>query len=40
MVADAKAKGADAIVCVRFDACSVMSNSSEIMAYGTAVKFV
>jgi len=40
MVAAAKAQGADAVVCVRFDACSVMTNASEIMAYGTAVKFV
>ncbi len=32
--------GADAIIAMRFDASSVMHNSSEILAYGTAAKFV
>ena len=36
----AKALGADAIVCVRITTCSVMDGSSEVTAYGTAVKFV
>ncbi len=30
--------GADAIIAMRFDASSVMQKSSEILAYGTAVK--
>ncbi|MCL2839344.1 MAG: YbjQ family protein [Defluviitaleaceae bacterium] len=30
---------ADAIVAVRYSTCSVMDGSSEVMAYGTAVKF-
>ena len=40
MVAQAEAWGADAIVCVRLETCSVMDGSSEVTAYGTAVKFV
>jgi len=39
MVADAQAMGADAIICVRFSTCSVMNGASEVMAYGTAIKF-
>ena len=38
MVAQAQALGADAIVCVRFTTSMVMSQASEILAYGTAVK--
>lgn len=37
MVEDAKAKGANAIVCVRLESSAVMQNASEIIAYGTAV---
>ncbi|MGM7703366.1 YbjQ family protein [Pseudalkalibacillus sp. Hm43] len=37
MVEDAKAKGANAIVACRLQTSSVMSNASEIVAYGTAV---
>ena len=40
MQAQAKALGADAIVCVRMTTCSVMDGSSEVTTYGTAVKFV
>jgi len=40
MVEDDKGKGADAIVCVRYETCSIMDGSSEVMAYGTAVRFV
>ena len=40
MQEQAKALGADAIVCVRIATCSVMDGSSEVTAYGTAVKFV
>ena len=37
---EAKAMGANAIICVRYVTCSVMDGASEVMAYGTAVKFV
>ena len=37
---EAEALGADAIVCVRYSSASVMQNAAEVMAYGTAVKFV
>lgn len=32
--------GADAIVCVRYTTSSITQGASEILAYGTAVKFV
>jgi uncharacterized protein YbjQ (UPF0145 family) len=38
MIAEAHRLGADGIVAVRYSTCSVMSGSSEVMAYGTAVK--
>jgi uncharacterized protein YbjQ (UPF0145 family) len=37
---EAKALGADAIVSVRYSSSSVAQGAAEIMAYGTAVKFV
>lgn len=40
MIAEAEALGADAIVNVRFASSSVMQNAAEVMAYGTAVKFI
>ena len=40
MIAEAEALGADAIISVRFDASSVMEGTSEILAYGTAVKIL
>ena len=40
MINDAKAKGADAIVGMRYITCSVMDGASEVTAYGTAVKFI
>ena len=40
MQAHAQSLGADAIVCIRITTCSVMDGSSEVTAYGTAVKFV
>ena len=40
MFIEASALGADAIVCLRYSSASVMDGSCEIMAYGTAVKFV
>ena len=40
MVEDAKSVGADAIINVRYTTASVMQNAAEVMAYGTAVKFI
>jgi len=37
LVEDAKAKGANAVICLRLETSSVMANASEIIAYGTAV---
>ncbi len=39
MVLDADRMGADAVVNVRFTTSAVMQGCSEILAYGTAVKF-
>jgi uncharacterized protein YbjQ (UPF0145 family) len=38
MVAEAEAKGADAILAMRFDTSEMGSNWTEVCAYGTAVK--
>lgn len=38
MVKNAKEKGADAIVGIRFTTASIMEGSSEILVFGTAVK--
>jgi uncharacterized protein YbjQ (UPF0145 family) len=38
MVSEAKSKGADGIVCLRFTTSAVMQGSAELLAYGTAVK--
>lgn len=38
MIEDAKRLGADAVVNVRFTSSAIASGSSEIFAYGTAVK--
>ena len=38
MVAEAEARGADAIISMRFDADSIADGWTEICAYGTAVK--
>ena len=40
MVEDAEAQGADAVVCMRYVSASVMQGAAEVMAYGTAVKFL
>lgn len=40
MIERAEAMGADAIVCVRYASSAVMDGAAEIMAYGTAVKFI
>ena len=38
MVADARAMGADAVIGMRFATSMVMAGTSEILAYGTAVR--
>ena len=40
MMAEAQAMGADAVVNVRFSSASIMQGAAEVMAYGTAVKFL
>jgi len=40
MAEDAQAQGADAVVCMRYSTAAVMQGAAEVMAYGTAVKFV
>ncbi|MBQ8490479.1 MAG: YbjQ family protein [Pseudobutyrivibrio sp.] len=40
MVDEAEQLGADAIVGVRYASSSVMQGAAEVMAYGTAVKFI
>ncbi|RME15849.1 MAG: YbjQ family protein [Alphaproteobacteria bacterium] len=39
MVAEAEALGADAVIAVRFETSTIAQAASEILAYGTAVKF-
>ena len=40
MVAEAEALGADAVVNVRYASAAVVQGAAEVIAYGTAVKFV
>ena len=40
MTEAAQELGADAVVCLRYASSSVMQNAAEVLAYGTAVKFV
>lgn len=40
MVDEAEALGADAVINVRYGTSSVMSGAAEVIAYGTAVKYV
>jgi len=40
MVAEAEQLGADAVVNVRYATSNVMQGAAEVIAYGTAVKFV
>lgn len=40
MVEEAQGLGADAIVNIRYASAAVMQGAAEVMAYGTAVKFV
>lgn len=39
MIGEAEKLGADAIINVRFTSSSIISGASEILVYGTAVKF-
>ena len=40
MVAEAEAMNADAIVNIRYASSAIMQGAAEVIAYGTAVKFV
>ena len=40
MVAEAQALGADAVVNVRYASSAIMQGAAEVIAYGTAVKFI
>jgi uncharacterized protein YbjQ (UPF0145 family) len=40
MVAEAESMGADAVLMVRYGGAQIMESTAEIIAYGTAVKFV
>ena len=40
MIEDAERLGTDAIVNVRFASSAIMAGAAEIIAYGTAVKFI
>ena len=40
MVDEAEALGADAVINVRYGSSSVMQGAAEVIAYGTAVKFL
>ena len=40
MVEQAQQKGADAIVCMRLSSSAVAQGAAEVVAYGTAVKWV
>ena len=40
MVAEAEGMGADAVVNIRYASSSVMQGAAEVIAYGTAVRFV
>ncbi len=38
MTAEARERGADGVVCLRFTTSAIMQGSAELLAYGTAVK--
>jgi len=40
LIDEARKLGADAVVCLRYNSAAVMDGACEVMAYGTAVKFV
>ncbi|MCI5973770.1 MAG: YbjQ family protein [Candidatus Methanomethylophilus alvus] len=40
MMEDAERQGADAVVMMRYESSTVAAGAAEILAYGTAVKFI
>ena len=40
MVAEAESLGADAVVNIRYTSSAIMQGAAEVIAYGTAVKFI
>ncbi|MBQ4257386.1 MAG: heavy metal-binding domain-containing protein [Clostridia bacterium] len=40
MVAEAEILGADAVVCIRFATSAIMQGAAEVIAYGTAVRYL
>ena len=40
MIAQAQAMGANAIICTRYASASVMEGTQEMLAYGTAVRYL
>lgn len=40
MVNEVKEMGDDAIVCVRYSSAEIMQGAAEVIAYGTAVKYI
>ena len=40
MVDEAEALDADAVICVRYGSSSVMQSAAEVVAYGTAIRFI
>jgi uncharacterized protein YbjQ (UPF0145 family) len=40
MESEARARGADAIIALRFVTCEIVAGGAEFLAYGTAVKLV
>lgn len=40
MSEDAERLGADAVICVRYASSAIMQGAAEVIAYGTAAKFV
>ncbi|MBQ9000957.1 MAG: heavy metal-binding domain-containing protein, partial [Eggerthellaceae bacterium] len=40
MIAEAQQLGANAIICARYASSSVMEGTQEMLAYGTAVRYV
>ena len=39
MIEDANKMGADTVICVRFQTSVMMAGASELLVYGTALKF-
>ena len=40
MVQEAEEMGADAIIAMRYSSSSIMQSAAEVMAYGTAIRFI